>query len=360
MYSTWRVCLLVQMIDKQLHVLRMLRKLTNFILDLPGVVSGGCLAFLDPHETYFGRNETGQQFNLEDPLLEDFYDQFAPFENVLDCKISTGNYQGTLFRFPLRSEPSQLSSKPYTAEKVRNLFESLRKEAPLILLFLKNVEEISLYETDGVSKEKLVFSVRLHDTCRSQVRKEKKKFLERVSPWDPKIGKVELCLEVAIEQQDVNYATTVHNWLIYNCIDAEDSQIQELSGKLRLLPWIGFATPLTSSERISLGSTGGRIFCFLPLPPDADAKTGFPVHIHGYFGLTDNRRGLKWPGPDCQNDDTAEWNVQLLKRVGSEAYANLLQALTRTHRSEVNHNFVYQSWPSTLQCKGTGDAFSSR
>ena len=49
-------------------------------LDLPSIVSGDSVVFLDPHETHFGRGETGQRFSLEDELLEIHEDQFKPYE----------------------------------------------------------------------------------------------------------------------------------------------------------------------------------------------------------------------------------------------------------------------------------------
>ena len=123
-------------------------------------MSGDTIAFLDPHETHFGKAETGQQFSLEDQLLQDYPDQFKPYEDVLDCKISRQYYSGTVFRFPLRNEPSDLSTKNYTAEKVRQLFHALEKEASVILLFLKNIEEIALFETDQSNTTKQVFIVK--------------------------------------------------------------------------------------------------------------------------------------------------------------------------------------------------------
>ena len=71
-----------------------------------------------------------------------------------------------------------------------------------------------------------------------------------------------------------------------------------------------------------------------------------PVHVHGYFGLTDNRRGLKWPGLDCQDDPTAEWNVSLVQHVASEAYANVLLLLRDSCDSSHGADLVYKSWPN--------------
>ncbi|KAJ7369514.1 hypothetical protein OS493_038433 [Desmophyllum pertusum] len=167
------------------------------------------------------------------------------------------------------------------------------------------------------------------------------------------IQNTHLSLRLAVEEVDATATVPVveNRWLVYHQVDARDASLKEMSLELGLLPWVGIATPLNESKRQALSSTGGRIFCFLPLPPDADSKTGFPVHVHGYFGLTDNRRGLKWPGLDCQDDQAAEWNVLLVKRVASQAYANLLLDLVDKQMKEpsdgsTKEELVYKSWPS--------------
>ena len=302
--------------------------------------------FLDPHETHFGRSETGQRFSLKEQLLHGCPDQFMPYEDVLDCKISTRFYNGTLFRFPLRDAASDLSKKTYTAEKVRNLFEALKKEASVILLFLKNIEEIGLFETDERSVKRHVFTVRLTDSCRQEIRQKKKDLLTQVEVLSKGgIANTHLSLRLGIEEVDARGTRVENKWLVYHQVDARNSDLKELSSDLGLLPWVGFATPLNESKRKALSSTGGRIFCFLPLPPNADSKTGFPVHVHGYFGLTDNRRGLKWPGLDCQNDRTAEWNVSLLRHVASQTYAQMLLDLKETDDCSTKAELVYKSWP---------------
>ena len=315
-------------------------------------MSGDAIAFLDPHEKYFGRSETGRQFSLKDQLLQQCRDQFMPYEDVLECKISTQFYNGTLFRFPLRSEPSDLSRTNYTPEKVRQLFDALKKEASVILLFLKNIEEITLFEINESNVRRQVFIVRVSNSCREEIRQKKKSLLSQVKLLSEGcVTNTKLSLPLSIEELDERGSVVHHKWLVYHQIDARDSRLKQLSSELGLLPWVGFATPLNTSDRQALSSTGGRIFCFLPLPPDADARTGFPVHVHGYFGLTDNRRGLKWPGLDCQNDLTAEWNVLLSERVGSQAYASMLLDLVDKQMKEAGDSstkaqLVYLSWPT--------------
>ena len=310
-------------------------------------MSGDSIVFLDPHEIHFGRGETGQQFSLEDELLENHEDQFKPYENVLDCKISTQFYNGTLFRFPLRRAPSDLSEKVYSKEKVGKLFQALKEEAPVILLFLKNIEEIALFETNERGIQRHVFTVRLSDSCRQEVRDKKIIFfnhLRRLS--NGQIENINLSLGLHVLEKTEGGGEVENKWLVYHQVDARNSTLRNLSLELGLLPWVACATPVNAAKLQALSSRTGRIFCFLPLPPDADSRTGLPVHVHGYFGLTDNRRGLKWPGLDCQDDPTAEWNVSLVQHVASEAYANVLLLVRDSCDSSVGADLVYKSWPN--------------
>ena len=52
---------------------------------------------------------------------------------------------------------------------------------------------------------------------------------------------------------------------------------------MHLTPWAGVAA-LTSAER----TLDGQAYCFLPLP----AFTGMPVHVNGFFELSNNRRDI--------------------------------------------------------------------
>ena len=151
-------------------------------------------------------------------------------------------------------------------------------------------------------------------------------------------------MAMKISEWDIDLGTADHKWLVCNCINMENERLEELSVKLKLLPWMGVARPLTSFGSQALQELDGRIFCFLPLPPDVHA--GLPVHVNGAFGLIDNRRGLKCPGPKCR-DDAAGWNELLLENVGSIAYKSLLLSLQQIlsgipGQNEANH--FYMSW----------------
>ena len=55
---------------------------------------------------------------------------------------------------------------------------------------------------------------------------------------------------------------------------------------LNLLPWAGVAVRLGGAKEAV--ACEGRAFVFLPLP----ILTGLPVHLNGFFELSENRREL--------------------------------------------------------------------
>jgi len=90
------------------------------------------------------------------------------------------------------------------------------------------------------------------------------------------------------------------DWLVCNQLSGGAAQAMALQAwrkeKVKMIPWVGVAMHLAThvsttghnSGARSLScstSTGGRAFCFLPLPAD----TSLPVHINGYFELSSNR-----------------------------------------------------------------------
>ncbi|XP_078349603.1 sacsin-like isoform X1 [Oculina patagonica] len=320
------------------------------VTDLPSVVSDHHIAFLDPQETYFGAGETGRRYDIREPLIHQYRDQFSPYENVLGCNISSGSFDGTLFRLPLRKWPSKISIKPYTAGKINGLFESFMEEAPVILLFLKNVESISIYETSWTEKEKEIFTVQIKEELRETVKEVKRKFIEAATGFLSK--PYEMNYETVVEINRPDKYKREFKYMVLNRVGHESMRLADLSSSLGLIPWAGVAASLdVSGENSRIGT--GRVFCYLPLPVDSECKTGLPVHIHGAFGLTGNRRNLKWPGTESQSDDAAEWNIILSRDVVSKAYASLIVALTQSqYPKEELLPIVYNIWPDLDRVQG--------
>merc|ERR1712216_636983 len=102
--------------------------------DLPSFVSGDHLVVLDPHAAFLpgaSASKPGLKIKFTSEtresgesggLLSQFPDQFAGYRGLFGCDFR-GAYDGTLFRFPLRSE-----------ETAREFFAAFKKNAARSLL----------------------------------------------------------------------------------------------------------------------------------------------------------------------------------------------------------------------------------
>lgn len=105
-------------------------------------------------------------------------------------------------------------------------------------------------------------------------------------------------------------------WVVCNALGgkaASDIAVQAAdSSGVKMIPWVGVAARLPSAQNTGLGApldaygntsdskgvgrvvrtagagSGGRAFCFLPLP----VATGLPVHVNAFFELSSNRRDI--------------------------------------------------------------------
>ena len=277
----------------------------------------------------FNNDFSGKEYDIKTTLLEgEIRDQFKPFQGVFDFDFQ--HYKSTLFRFPLRTCPSKLSDTKYTKDKVDKLFESLEEEAPIILLFMKNIQHISVYERlSDADSVKRIFKVEIAPGKRESVKQERQRMMNAVEQSCVADGAVQDLESESSYVVDVCFVNAqsekCFKWLVLNKIGLkEDERITELSKKLSLPAWVGCAVPLNENAQ---KENSERIFCFLPLPRDVDCQTGLPVLVHGAFGVTDNRRGLMWPGSECQNNETAEWNVLLVENILTSVIYNAIQSL---------------------------------
>ncbi|XP_039392976.1 sacsin isoform X5 [Mauremys reevesii] len=336
------------------------------ITDVPSIFSGDQIGMLDPHQTLFGSHESGQCWNLKDDSKEiiEFTDQFAPFIGVFGSTKETfknGNFPGTFFRFPLRLQPSQLSSNLYNKQKVLELFESFRADADTVLLFLKSVQDVSLHvrEADGI--ERLVFRVTASENkALKHERPNSIKILgTAISQYckgvpSNSVTCVTYHVNIVLEDESVKDAQKT-SWLVCNSVGGRGicNELDCLADDLKFVPTIGIAMSLSSNgeEKGAVAEFSGRAFCFLPLPPGEESKTGLPVHVSGFFGLTDNRRSIKWRELDQWRDPAALWNDLLVVNVVPKAYATLILEAIKRMETEKNSDFpltaerIYRLWP---------------
>lgn len=334
--------------------------------DVPSIFSGDQIGMLDPHQTLFGPHESGQCWNLKEDSKEinELTDQFAPFIGVFGSTKETfknGNFPGTFFRFPLRLQPSQLSSNVYDKQKVLELFESFRTDADTVLLFLKSVQDVSLHVREADGTERLVFRVTASEN--KALKHERPNSIKILGTAINQYCKgvpsnsitcVTYHVNIVVEDESVKDAQKT-SWLVCNCVGGRGmcTELDCLADDLKFVPTIGIAMSLAANEEENgaVADFSGRAFCFLPLPPGEESKTGLPVHVSGFFGLTDNRRSIKWRELDQWRDPAALWNDLLVVNIVPKAYTTLILEAIKRMETEKNSDFplsperIYRLWP---------------
>ncbi|XP_019737852.1 sacsin [Hippocampus comes] len=319
------------------------------ITDLPSIFSSGYLGILDPQEKTFGERQGGFRWSLDDAehqeALMTIDDQFHHFRDIV--RLVSGqewskvimedqHFDGTIFRFPLRAEASDISDNLYNTDRVVALFDSFIVDAELSLLFLKNVTTVTLMHIDVqgfVSTRLEVKSSAYTDFV--------------LEPQDKTVIEGLTRLKVLTINSEEHKET---KWLVTTCTMKEGNvaELDTLAQKLSFLPQVDLAFPCGESETRSTSES--RLCCFLPLPNNESNKTGLPVYINACFGLTDNRRHIKWQEEDQQHDKHAMWNELLMKAVLPQVYKMIIEAAIRhAQKALLPVSSVYDLWPDLDQ-----------
>lgn len=315
--------------------------------DVPSIFSSGHLGLMDPQEKIFGERNGGFLWSLDDAehqeALMTMYDQFQPFRDIVSLVnrkewskvvMEDQHFDGTIFRFPLRNEASDISDNIYVSDKVVELFDSFIADAELSLLFLKNVTSVSLIH------------INTHGTVNTRIKVKSSVptdvVLESADESNIK-GSTRFKL---ITLNSENHQET--KWLVTTCTMKEGNvdDLDSLAEKLSFFPQVDLAFPCGEKRDCS----ESRLSCFLPLPNNESNKTRLPVYINACFGLTDNRREIKWQEEDQKHDKHAVWNELLMKEVFPQAYLVIIQdAIRLAQQSILPVSSVYDLWPDIAQ-----------
>ncbi|KAI4805179.1 hypothetical protein KUCAC02_009807 [Chaenocephalus aceratus] len=319
------------------------------ITDVPSIFSSVHLGMMDPQEKIFGQRNSGFLWSLDDAehqeALIEMHDQFQPFRDIVSLvgrkEWSTvinedQHFDGTIFRFPLRKEASDISDNLYDSDRVVELFDSFIADADLSLLFLKNVTSVSLIHinVDGTVKTRL--EVKSSISTDVVLESEDDSIIESSTRF-----KV-----ITLNSEDHKET----KWLLTTCTMKEGNveHLDSLAKKLSFFPQVDLAFPCGEKR----DSSESRLSCFLPLPNNESNKTGLPVYINACFGLTDNRREIKWQEEDQQHDEHAVWNELLMKEVLPQAYIMIIQdAIKLAQQDNLPVSSVYDLWPDIAQIK---------
>ena len=293
---------------------------------------------MEPQEIIW--NDSGQLFDIPTLHANKITHALSPFEGICEFSASEPRFPGTIFRFPLRTSKSELSENVFSLDQLRELFEAVKEEAKVLLLFLRSVDKIEVYEKND-SGATLSFRVCIQE--REALAVHRKRFMDQLEEnykKAPLNAITELLSEFYVEVKDYSLPLSppmISHWLTCTAVGSADQEVLTLAAKRKTVPWVGTALELNGSCIVS--HSQNRIFCFLPMPLEANSP--FPIHINATFGLNDDRRTLKWMDLERKNDLTAKWNTMIVSRLLPHCYFQLL-IYARQH---LKPQEFYQAWP---------------
>lgn len=367
------------------------------LTDVPSFISGENFVVFDPNIYHiakvFGRtggSRPGMKINLATSrqVLSLFPDQFLPYNDLFGCNTTsaepgTFHFEGTLFRFPFRTDEqarrSELSQDPYTKDHMRNVLDSLKESASTLLLFAQNVKKVRVFEIPRNSHPKNALGepiisilkeveILLHSNCAD--RDGKGTFIRNCSNWFSNQGnamyqdedaqgprRTEL-LKISVSVKESMVGDTIEarkqqdTWLVNSCYGSGASlQVAESDNgrKHSLLPITGAAVKISQNKPVDeftheskVLPVNGEVFCFMPL----SIASGLPVHVNGYFSVYSNRRRLWEEGVGERQSlkpFEALWNEALMEDALAQVYLQLLELI----KSHAGKQYVFHSlWPN--------------
>ena len=300
---------------------------------------------MEPQEEIW-KGESGKGFFLE-YLTKAHSKALVPYDEVSGFSIQSPYFANkTLFRFPLRCKPSKLSNETYNIEKVRQLLQVLEAEAKYLLLFLRSVCSIEVIEISEFNR-KTIFNVSVSSQDALTYHQQQQSLIQQVETTF-KSSFIKRVIEEKCQFQVETYnGTTIekNEWIVVHRVGSEDPEVLALAEEQRVLPWVGIAFEVSQSQ----DNSGGRIFCFLPLPTEDRAP--FSVHVNGTFAVSSNRRSLNWESQERQSDSEATWNKYLVEKCIPECYMKLIEEVVRI--PNIKPEIVYNCWPVVSRVRST-------
>ncbi|KAH3799742.1 hypothetical protein DPMN_153356 [Dreissena polymorpha] len=349
------------------------------ITDIPSFISGADMVIFDPHEKYLDDNSTLKRSNgkriplSKRTLVKRHIDQFKPFQGMFGCNVLDDPfepYQGTLFRFPLRTaqeaDQSEICKTVYSHSEVQSLLVMLMKSADKLLLFCQNVLSLKLFHISAnatsSTEMKTVYmaqkdSFRHSGKCCTRLETGILKKVASVHENQCDFG-MEEHHTIKIRQTFYEHASLFPNriysgadlnvtWLVTWVSKNGPKQLKHVDA----VPLVAVATLCKTEhdwacqplETLTKGNYDtGHMFCFLPLP----IKTGLSFHINGCFRVSDDRQRLTLLNEDDKTSGSKfifhAWNIFLLQ---DPLVTALLSHIQITNRFCQRNEDAYRAWP---------------
>ena len=317
------------------------------LTDLPQFVSKTSYCVLDPHAKFFA-GKPGEIHDLTS-TRNSIAGQLKPFEGLFGFsvgKVKSGEmFQGTIFRFPLRTEDnsewSEICDRPYTLESAKELIEMTKESSYLFLIFLQFVNKfkICLKQDQGVQVLSS-FSRNFLDSDGVGAR-----ILFNLA------DKFKSSYKIQIKSTQKSQC---YQWDIFVTAPGKKS-----SDGTRCVGSIAF--PSNDLDLAKICNTR-NLFCFLPLPHPQD--TGLPFLVNGTFAVTSSRRYLEVNSADDKSADKSgdgTWNQDIMQLGAAESLCTAVLARSCTHSQQhMFHLFPKMSNDADPLCKIVMETFYAR
>ena len=382
------------------------------LTDVPMFVSRNYLAIFDPHTSFLGKairniRRPGMKINLNKDVKrrKKFKNQLKPFYGIFGCDLrlekQDNSFDGTLFRFPLRTKDqasaSEIKKLWYNQEQMRELLQMFLHGAENVLLFTQNVLSVGIYHLPNTESQdpqptlmfqvtksashagilrELSFTFTLPPTafkltpeemsflqqCNFLQASSKSKMLARGKKVDAKkLKKSSMIVDVECRLTKSGsdffhdgFHSEKATWLIVSSM-GNGQALKFANDDPCLLPSAGAAVQLLPTESNTFCPSPvaktfdgldlkGTIFCYLPLP----IHSGLPVHINGAFALASNRRHLQMKLEDDKSCYGVEWNNVLLLDSVTSALLDLLEDMKGIAPKDGSYKF-HCLWPKTSE-----------
>ncbi|KAG8876541.1 autophagy protein atg9 [Tulasnella sp. 331] len=311
--------------------------------EMPMVVSAGSVLFLDPSQSYLPRERTGgKRTGVKIPLnlcQIKYPGHLKALDGLFNFSTSVQHYNGTLFRLPLRTpqqaKESKLSDSSFSVldiARLMNKFFHLSTQS----LFFSRICRISASRRGadlGLTPMWSVTAIRKESEATQDSRMKNSTVHLSITPEEPLAARKERWF-IAWERRRVSDIP---------------KGLQSLISPHRLSsPAAAIALQLSplSNEPTTTELRESRLFATLPLP----IPISLPVHIHGTWILSRDRRALRFDAPDARGErplDT-KFNEFLLEKLVAPLYLSVIAKVASRYTA------LYEtSWP-----KNPSDAIS--
>ena len=384
------------------------------LTDVPMFLSRNYFVVFDPHMTHLGEfikknvARPGIKIDLKKDAdgLREYKDQFKPFNGIFGFEFhlngEVNSFDGTLFRFPLRTKEQAIRSEIkqlfYDDNEMRKLLQMFLQGANNLLIFTQNILRVGIYHLSQFSTQNLrpsllfevtksssktgiqrplSFDVVLPTTAKKLSREEQNflkqcNFLQVASRFmrhardhnvDPRqFPKSTLTVDIdcSYTQSGLDYFNVDSwfqqekaKWLIVSSMGSGQAvQFIKEHDDPSLVASAGVAVQLLEQKsnkflpspvikNVDGQDVNGTVFYYLPLP----IHSGLPVHINGAFAVASSRRHLQEKLEDDKSCYRVKWNEVLMQDSVCSAFLILLEDLTALVPVGSSYKF-HLLWPT--------------